>query len=321
MKRISVSFLLFVLLYSPLFGHNKKGSPTPPKRAHHSLVYDEANQLVIMTGGSTPLDGGNSGMMFNDLWSYDGKVWKSMGTAGDKRSGMALAYDTKRKKIYSFGGWSDGNSLAELRVLENGDWVTLSNHPEMKASEPGLVYDVARDRLITFGGSPGMGVVNNMTWEWDGTSWNKFAGLGPDGRQAFAMVYDDKRKKTIIYGGMGTGPDQVFGDTWEFDGIRWTKVANTGPGLRTSPGYTYDSKRARMILFGGNSKGMVGDTWAWDGAEWKKLADTGPPARAMGHLSYDKYRHRVVLFGGRLGWPRDADDTWEWDGKQWTEIK
>lgn len=320
MKRISVCWLLFVLLYSPLLGQNNAGSLYPPKRAHHHLVYDEANRLILMTGGSTPLDEGKSGMMFNDIWSYDGKGWKSLGTAGDKRSGMALAYDSKRKKLYSFGGWSDGNSLAELRVMENGDWVTLSNHSEMKASEPGLVYDVARDRLVTFGGSPGMGLVKSTTWEWDGTAWKKFEGVGPDGRQAFAMVYDDKRKRTVLYGGMGTSFDQTFGDTWVFDGSSWTKVADTGPGPRTSPGYTYDSKRGLFILFGGNSKGIVGDTWAWDG-EWKKLADTGPPARAMGHLAYDKHRDRVILFGGRLGWPRDADDTWEWDGKQWNEIR
>lgn len=152
MKRISVSSLFFILLYSPLIGQKTQGFLTPPKRAHHHLVYDEANRHVIMTGGCTPVDEGKSGMMFNDLWSYDGKAWKSLGTAGDKRSGMALAYDTKRKKLYSFGGWSDGNSLAELRVMENGDWVTLTNIPEMKASEPGLIYDAARDRLVTLEG-------------------------------------------------------------------------------------------------------------------------------------------------------------------------
>jgi hypothetical protein len=30
-------------------------SVTPPRRAHHSLVYDETNKRVMLWGGSTPL--------------------------------------------------------------------------------------------------------------------------------------------------------------------------------------------------------------------------------------------------------------------------
>jgi dienelactone hydrolase len=293
----------------------------PHRRAHHELVYDEVNNTVIMTAGSTPLNGGNSFEVFNDIWSFDGKAWKLSGTAGDKRSGIRMAYDTRRNKLFSFGGWSNGNSLAELRVFENGDWKILSNIPEMKASEPGFVYDAQRDRLIAFGGSAAMGVVNNITWEWDGDSWEKFKGAGPEGRQAFAMIYDSKRKKTVLYGGMGTSLEKSFGDTWEFDGKQWMLISGNGPGPRRSLGYTYDSKRGVTIIFGGNMNKMLNDTWSWDGREWKKLSDAGPPARAMGYMGYDKNRDKVVMFGGRLGWPNDANDTWEWDGKEWKEIK
>jgi hypothetical protein len=294
----------------------------PAKRAHHELVYDETNKKILMTGGSTPVDGGNSFEVFNDVWIFDGKTWKQSGNAGDKRSGIRMAYDTKRNKLFSFGGFSDNNSLAELRVMENGEWKTLSNLSEMKASEPGFVYDANRDRLIAFGGSAARGVVNNITWEWDGNEWKKFEGPCPDGRQAFAMIYDSKRKKTVLFGGMGTSPDKSFGDTWEFDGTRWNKVTETGPVPRISPGYTYDSKRGMMIIFGGWPKGpLVNDTWGWNGKEWKKLADAGPPARTMGYMAYDKERDRIVMFGGRLGWPNDTNDTWEWDGVQWKEIK
>ncbi|MEP7372563.1 MAG: hypothetical protein ABI675_04190 [Chitinophagaceae bacterium] len=293
----------------------------PPKRAHHELVYNEANKTILMTGGSTPLNGGNSFDMFNDLWSFDGKAWKQSGAAGDKRSGIRMAYDTKRNKLFSFGGWSDNNSLAELRVLENGEWKILSNLPGMKASEPGFVYDAHRDKLIAFGGSAERGVVNSITWEWDGFSWKKFKGAGPEGRQAFAMIYDSKRKRTVLYGGAGASPEKTFADTWEFDGTRWTKVSETGPGQRKSPGYAYDLKRGMMIIFGGLMNSMLSDTWGWDGKEWKKLSDAGPPARAMGYMSYDKNRDRTVMFGGRLGWPNDVNDTWEWDGKEWKEIK
>jgi hypothetical protein len=38
----------------------------PPKRAHHALVYDEEKKRIMLFGGSTPVDNGNSGIFFND---------------------------------------------------------------------------------------------------------------------------------------------------------------------------------------------------------------------------------------------------------------
>jgi hypothetical protein len=190
-------------------------------------------------------------------------------------------------------------------------------------AELGLVYDSHRDRLVTFGGSPAPGQVNSDTWEWDGTKWTKFQGAGPDGRQAFAMEYDEKRRRTVLFGGLGTsGPSSMFGDTWEFDGSEWKKIAGEGPGPRASAGFAYDNDKGIFILFGGiTQNGFVNDTWSYDGAQWKKLAADGPPKRAMGYLVYDKEKKKVYMFGGRLGWPNDTNDTWEWDGTKWTEIK
>lgn len=293
----------------------------PPERAHHALIYDESNECVLLTAGSTPVNSGQSYIFYNDLWCFDGNQWTKMGVAGDERSGVTLAYDSKRKKIYSFGGYANGNSLNDLRVLEGNQWKTIAILPEMKASEPGLVYDAARDRLVLFGGSAGRGKVNNETWEWDGTAWIKFNGTSPEGRQAFTMIYDTKRKKTVLYGGMGTESDSVFDDTWEYDGIKWSKVADIGPGARSSAGFAYDEKRGMFLIFGGYNKSTLADTWGWDGKRWKKLADSGPSARVMGFMAYHKKRDRIILFGGRPGWPNDANDTWEWNGTQWREIK
>lgn len=293
----------------------------PGKRAHHELVYDDDKKMIVMTAGSTPTNGGQSGKFFNDIWQYNG-TWTKGGKAGDVRSGIRLAYDTKRKKLFSYGGFGDPGPLAELRVLEGNEWKTLTDNPEMKAAEGGMVYDSNRDKLIAFGGSSAREAVNSTTWEWDGTSWSKKNIAGPGGRAGFAMVYDSKRKKTILFGGGGEKFGDRFGDTWEYDGKEWKKVSDTGPGARSGMGYAFDTKRNVLIIFGGyGTDGMKGDTWSWDGKEWKKLSETGPSKRVMGYMAYDKNRDKVVLFGGRLGWPNDAQDTWEWDGTKWSEIK
>jgi hypothetical protein len=321
--RLSILFLIWVLLSVATAFSQDNFSNSPPKRAHHGLVYHEESKTILLTAGSTPLNGGESYALFNDLWQFNGREWKQIGKAGDERSGISMAFDSKRKKLFSFGGYR-GPSLGDLRVMENGDWKTLANDTAMKAAEPGFVYDRHRDKLIAFGGSAKRGATNNITWEWDGESWKKFGGEGPEGRQAFAMVYASKQRKTMVFGG-GDGAGKIFGDElWSFDGKRWQKTLSngTGPGPRIAPGYAYDDKRGLLIIFGGISNGVLkGDTWAWDGKKWKLLAETGPSARTMGYLAYDKARDRIVLFGGRMGWPNDANDTWEWDGKGWREIK
>ena len=295
----------------------------PPKRAHHALVYDEENETVFMIAGSTPIDGGNSGIFLNDAWSFDGKEWKQISQSGDKRSGMRLAYDSKRKKLYSFGGFSDAGSLSDLRVWKDNQWETISFLPAVKAAESGFVYDAARDKFIVFGGSAERGKVNGDTWEWDGNAWQKMEGMSPPGRQAFAMVYDTKRGKTVLYGG-SDGNGKTFEDgIWEYDGKVWKNIKGDGitPGRRMAPGFAYDSKRGLFILFSGRlGAEKKNDTWGWNGKAWQQLASEGPSPRAMGYMTYDQRRDRVVLFGGRLGWPNDANDTWEWDGTKWQEI-
>ena len=273
-----------------------------------------------MTSGSTPQSGGQSFVFYNDIWAFDGKSWKNKGTSGDERSGIGLAWNSRQGKIISFGGFV-GRSLGDLRMLDNYQWKTIAEVPDMSASEPGFVYDHDRDKLIAFGGSKERGVVQGSTWEYaDG--WKKIEVSGPDGRQAFAMIYDSKRKKTVLFGGMGASLNTIFGDTWEYDGISWKKIDSAGPSPRVSMGFSYDSKRGLFIIFGGmGANGMLGDTWGWDGSKWKKLSATGPDARAMGYMAYDKNRDRTILFGGRIKWPQDANDTWEWDGEKWSRVQ
>lgn len=309
-----------IILFCPAVYLNAQQNNRPGVRAHHSLVYDEGAKAIILTGGSTPLEGGNSFKFYNDVWSFNGSQWISKGIAGDERSGISLVYDTKRKRICSFGGFTgDNRPRSEFRIFENNQWKNLSA-PGFAATESGMVYDAHRDRLIVFGG--GGNGLNGDTWEWDGTAWKKFEGPNPEGRQAFVMVYDEARKKTVVFGGMGATPGTMLDDTWEFDGMTWQKISVKGPAARASAGYAYDSDKKNLIVFGGMTKdGFANDTWSYDGKEWKLLSTEGPQKRAMGYMAYDKERKKVLLFGGRLGWPNDAADTWEWDGTKWTEIK
>jgi hypothetical protein len=302
-------------------------SDGPPRRAHHALVYDEVKEKIVLTAGSTPHDGGNRFEFFNDYWEFDGVRWTARPSSGDRLSGIGIAFDSKRKRLVSFGGYR-GSSIGDVRVRAADEWRLVGNHPHVAAAEPGFVFDPSRDRFIAFGGSAGPGNAHGDTWEFDGTAWTKLPVASPPARQAHVMVYDSGRNRTVVFGGMGVtaaGANQpnMLGDTWEFDGQNWTQVSFPGPGPRISAGAAYDTKRRRVVVFGGmDSAGFKGDTWSYDGREWKKLSEAGPEARAMGYLAYDRKRDRVVLFGGRRGWPDgDLGDTWEFDGETWKKIE
>jgi hypothetical protein len=301
------------------------GQQVPPRRAHHALVYDESRQKILMTGGSTPVDGGKSFTFFDDLWEFNGTRWALLGATRRKMSGMQLAYDSGGRRVVSFGGF-DGAPKGDFLFLQDAVWKTIGPHPEVRAAESSFVFDARRGRFVLFGGGGEGRSVRSDTWEYDGTAWKKIAIEGPPGRQAASMVFDATRGVTVLFGGMSAGsPGQrppSLGDTWEYDGTRWTRREGAGPSPRSAAGMAFDAKRGRVILFGGmGPDGFLSDTWSWDGASWTRLAESGPAARAMGYLAYDKARDRVVMFGGRIGWPDgDRNDTWEWDGAAWKEL-
>lgn len=312
------SIYLFIYLFLSSFLANSQGYPL--KRAHHTVVYHPGMEKVILLHGSSPLDGGKRYNMFDDFWSFDGTTWTSHAIKSDARSGVAVAYDPKRKTFLSMGGYvGGGRSVGDLRILEGNEWKTITNDTAMATTDGGMVYDRRRDVFVAFGGSRSPRD-STVTWEWDRKKWKRVDVSGPGNRGAFAMFYDEKRKRVMLFGGGASR--KGFNDLWEYDGKSWTqiKTENT-PSERFAFGYAYDSKRQQLIIFGGlNSSGILSDTWVLNGNTWTQVATDGPSKRMMGFMAYDKKRDRVVLFGGRLGWPNDANDTWEWDGATWKNV-
>ena len=325
MPRFSLLVLAAAFAVAPV-AHAQSAATTPAPRAHHALGYDPVRQRVILTAGSTPVDSGRSFRFFDDLWEFDGARWTARPSSGRELSGVRLAWDARRGRMLSFGGYWDGLARAPLRVHTSEGWITLHERTAVPAAEPGFAYDATRDRYLAFGGSVSRGIVDGRTWEWRDTGWVALDIPAPPGRAAHAMAYDAKRGRTVVFGGIGGSVagerPALFGDTWEFDGTRWERRDVPGPSPRHSAGIAYDSRRGTILLFGGSAPdGFAGDTWQWDGREWRRLATDGPEPRAMAALAYDERRDRVVLFGGRKGYPDgDLGDTWEWDGASWKRI-
>jgi hypothetical protein len=91
---------------TPKSGHG------PKQRCYHALTYDAKRGRVLLFGGSD--DKPALGVLFNDLWRWDGTAWSEVKLTGKlpgKRAGHGLAYDVGRDRVVLYGG-NDGSGIA-----------------------------------------------------------------------------------------------------------------------------------------------------------------------------------------------------------------
>jgi hypothetical protein len=181
---------------------------------------------------------------------------------------------------------------------------------------PGIAFDEHRDRLVVFAGGE--------TFEWDGARWEMRTSPdvddGPAARSNPMMVYDSRRRVTVLYGGEVNG-EQVS-DTWTWDGQRWKHLNVEGPPGRIGGRAAYDSRRGEMVIAGGYGVGgPVREVWAWDGGAWNLRKEPSPP-RFLHGFTFNKRTGRIVMFGGNVN-PSDpgplaaTNETWHMQAGAW----
>jgi hypothetical protein len=242
------------------------------------------------------------------------------------RNGHRLVYDSKRKKTILFGGADASRVLGDLWEWRGKKWRCVSSGGSIARTFPAMAYDIERRKIVMFGGNRVLfgkdGETNTIlddTWEWDGRKWLKIEAKGPPARSEAVMVYDPKRKRTVLFGGYfkSDGKNMRLGDTWEYDGRNWTLASEAGPSPRSGSAAVYDKERGKVILFGGN--GLLNDTWEWDGKSWNRIETNDVPGRFNAVMAFDSAGKKIVRFGGWNGSAR-IGDTWLFDGKNWERL-
>jgi hypothetical protein len=189
-----------------------------------------------------------------------------------------------------------------------------------------MAYDPAAGRLVMFGGSTGVGSLN-QTWAYDGTTWTQLTPTtSPTGKVGMELVYDSLRGVTVMFGSMNTSPfgGASVNQTWEFNGTTWTQIFPAAtPGGRGNYGACYDQNRSRVVLYGGTANSMFpiaeSGTWEYDGTTWTQIttaASPGPLERPA--MCYHASIGKAVLFGGIDPQIGGVDTTWLYDGTNWT---
>jgi len=306
------------------------------------LAYDGARGAVVLFGDPRDRPAREVGTLRE--WNSSLQQWTDLTPAPlpvvwpPSRSGHAMAWDSRRRRLVVFGGYADEQprALNDLWAFDDatGTWENMTPTPLPPAWPSArllhaLAYDSARDRLILFGGFPGVSNFERLAdvWEWDGDSrtWTNatpdpLPASWPTERYSHTMVYDSKRQRTVVVGGYAGGPS--LGDVWEWDGVQFvdrtpSPLPANWPAPRSSHAMAYQPCTGTLIVFGGqNSQGTtLGDTWQWDGTLnfWVKLTVPSPPARRGAGMAYDDARSRAVLFGGVGHYGElDLSDTWEY---------
>jgi len=294
----------------------------PTSRTDAAMAYDLGQGKTVLFGGAgvTPF------ALRNDTWTHNGTDWTlaTPSTSPTGRFGASMVFDPTRNVSVLFGGIA---SLISIGLPSNQTWewngtdwtqATPTTSPAGRAHY-GLAYDLARQKVVMFGGStnPGLLMTSNQTWEYDGLTWVQVAmtsAQNPGPRQYPGMTYHAGLNRTVLFGGINpqTGGNS---DTWMYNGSNWTiaPVLSAPPGPRNAPKMVYDHSRGVCLLQGGavpTTGAAIDETWEFDGAQWRQVTAPMPTSRSRFAMAYDTTAQRVVLFGGVGPANLALTDTW-----------
>lgn len=222
------------------------------------------------------------------------------------RRDPALAYDSRRDRLVLVGG-TGGNATWIYDFEGTPGWRSLPGiPPPTTTGDDRAIYDPVGDRVI---------LVTSAMQVWQlslasPSGWQPLQLSGaPPGRRFFAVAYDGRRNRMLVFGGGPYGG--LFSDVWALElgtAPRWVQiVANGGgPAGRWGPVAAYDSARDRLIVAMGSTSpdyAVAQDVWelAFDSPPaWTQLNPTGtlPMARMLAAAIYDPVGQRLILHGG-----------------------
>lgn len=175
-----------------------------------------------------------------------------------------------------------------------------------------VAYDAARKAVVLVTPGPTRAASVMETWTWDGHLWSRQRPAhSPTMRSDPLLAYDESRRVTILYGGLGRTGN--LDDTWAWDGSNWTLLqpAHT-PTTAQQPGsMAYDPASHRVLLYQ-----FWQQTWSWDGTDWTELQPAHAPDAWDGKLAFDG--EHLILVGGSSVINRM--ETWAWTGSDWNLL-
>ena len=331
----------------------------PAIRSGATMVYDSANDRLIITGGF------NNTTYLSDVWQYSisGGSFTQLSPTGTTPAGRELAsigYDSVNQRAVIIGGWqgSAGNSRNDVLSLSlvagSEAWTQIksndtNNQGVLPFSNACAAVDTNRN-ILAITNLYGYDATDKYVYAFNlgdtSTTASVYSLAVADyfrARDAPAFVHNTTRDELLLINGYSAMDDDAtiangehVSEIWAYSQTNQTwRNAAKGPFLMTqSEGglAVYDSANDRVIFFGGlrGSSQMSNDVWqlkadAYGMYKATKLSPSGslPPQRWLMAGCYDAANHRMVIWGGQNA-STILNDTWALDltsgSEAWTQL-
>lgn len=234
-----------------VFDDEGDGNPIP--RSGGGMAFDDANNLVVLYGGSAqghPDQNCEQSIICIGTWTWNGRSWRRASvTAPAQRRDVSLAFDRQRQRIQVIGGNDNGGRTIEsIGEWDGSAWTNrVPVDPEGDAApdprnSPALAYDDFNGVTISFGGT----VPDDVTWQFDASadrsaSQQAAFSFRSSGAAANATVL--RLDANFVVGGTGAnGATIVNGaDLLVWDGGLWRPVANNNAATTAPATLTFNS--------------------------------------------------------------------------------
>jgi len=317
---------------------NKLVSGSAQRGVGQATAWDPDKQRAVIFGGAVVTLPSVITSFTNFYQDLDFLSVPESQTQPPGRSLMAFDLDPRRDRLAMYGGLTEftGEYQNDFWNFQNGRWYTGTNAfnaPLGACDNPLSALDTDRNKLVLL-------CQGSDVWEFDGTNWKEFTSLDPipNARRFAAMVYDQKLKKTVLFGGFLN--NNYRNDTWTWDGTKWVELDidnDDRPPHRGTMAMWYDPLAQKTILYGGVGRGSINekvkrfaDMWSFDGNRWVDMNVTQTPGIRFRPLQTVQPDGKVLIFGGLRAEQLDedsvrqffGDDMWEWDGStaRWSQI-
>lgn len=308
---------------------------SPVGRSGAGLVYDSANDRIIITSGYT------GSAYLSDVWEYKitTNTFTQISTSGSIPAGRELpniGYDPVNQRAIMAAGWQGSSATARNDVYQltltpgSESWTQLqayssSNQAILAFSSGAAAVDPVRN-LLVITMIHGFDATDKYVYAFDMNDTSPSAPLGSlvvaddfRARDAPACVVDPDRQELVFINGYSAMDDDAtiangehIAEVWAYSRTdnRW-RFAMGGPvGMPQSEGgiAIYDTANQRIIHFGGlvGSSQMTNDVWELKADEYgmyraKKLSPSGslPTQRWLMAGCYDAPNNRMVIWGGQ----------------------
>lgn len=230
-------------------------TPDETARAGHAMVFDARRGVAVMVGGTDSEETGTGAPpdhRVSEVWEWNGQNWSSFGQlfSGLRYEGPtlhAMVYDSDTGTLSMSGGgyyyfvrpvfddwkdldWGSMNAITPGTSSYRTEYSSgpIGGTSVGRRQDHAAAYDSDRRRIVVFGGvalhdSPDGDPGNRhdeavfLPGDYPRYSASRFAIVTPPARQGHRMVYDTRRQRMVMFGGIRTGAaGTLYSDTWEY---------------------------------------------------------------------------------------------------------